>query len=171
MLSVARDITLSKKLRESQSYLSVRDSVTNLLNAAAFRVVVDCWIALAERNQQGFILVFIGLEDIETEVISHGPDAAEAILQIVADSLRASFRKSDVIARVRPDKFAVLALYAIESDAPILENRVKANLDQLLAARPDVPRPRLRVTAAFYDPAMPPSLDALFASVALAHSS
>lgn len=166
MLAIARDITLPKRLHGSQSYLSVRDSVTNLLNAAAFRVVVEHRIAISERTKQGFMLIFVRLEDVESTLLKSGAGAAEMVVTAVADAMRASFRKSDVIARIRPDKFAVVAVYALETDAEVLEARVQSNLARIWEVHPDMPQPRIRVTAAFYDPAMPPSVDALFASVA-----
>ncbi|MGK2934161.1 MAG: PAS domain S-box protein [Gemmatimonadaceae bacterium] len=164
IVAIARDITLTKRLQRRRSYLSVRDRTTNLLNAAAFRVMVDHRIALARRIKKGFLLVFVAVENAGDVLSGGGVDLAEEMLALVAEALRSTFRASDLIGRLAVDKFAVLAVDASEADIEVLEKRFLSHLERLHDPSVDTPWPRVVASAAYYDPALPPSIDALFGS-------
>jgi PAS domain S-box-containing protein/diguanylate cyclase (GGDEF)-like protein len=160
ILAIARDITLRKRLERSQGYLAVRDRSTKLLNAGAFRALVEHRMALARRNGEGFHVLFLRVENMNDTSVVKGPAEAEEMAQHLADALRATFRTSDILARLQPDEFAVVAIEAGPDAARLITDRLQANLDAITRS----PAPRVGVSHAYYDPKFPASVEALFST-------
>jgi len=160
IFAIARDITLRKRLERNQGYLSVRDRSTKLLNAGAFRAFVEHRMSLALRSSQGFHVLFIRIENMHDISSAGGPAAAESMAQHVADALRLTFRTSDILARLQPEEFAVVAIDADEGGAAVLNQRFAENLNRVSRA----PVPLVRVSHAYYDPRFPASVESLFTS-------
>jgi diguanylate cyclase (GGDEF)-like protein len=155
---IARDITLRKNAQITQSFLAVRDRTTRLLNAAGFREVLDHRVELARRSSKGFPLLFITLENLDGILAELGWLEAESVAKAIANLLRRTLRKSDVIARLRPEEFAVIAPEADEDQEEVLGSRIRAQLDSMnhLSARPVI-----RMRSAYYDPQFPVEAEAL----------
>jgi len=163
IFAIARDITLRKRLERNQGYLSVRDRSTKLLNAGAFRAFVEHRMSLALRSSQGFHVLFIRIENMNDISSAGGPAAAEIMAQHVADALRLTFRTSDILARLQPEEFAVVAVDAGGDGAAVLNQRFMENLNRV----PRAPVPLVRVSHAYYDPKFPGSVESLFTSHSL----
>jgi diguanylate cyclase (GGDEF)-like protein len=158
IIALARDITLRKRIERNQGYLSVRDRSTKLLNAGAFRALVEHRMALARRNSDGFHVLFMRVENMNDATATSGPAAAEEMAQHLAEALRATFRTSDILARLQPDEFAVVAIEAGTDAATLLNERLQQNI----RAIGRTPLPLVSVSHAYYDPKFPASVEALF---------
>jgi len=158
IIAIARDITLRKRIERNQGYLSVRDRSTKLLNAGAFRALVEHRMALARRNSDGFHVLFMRVENMNDATATSGPAAAEEMAQHLAEALRATFRTSDILARLQPDEFAVVAIEAGTDAATLLNERLQRNI----RAIGRTPLPLVSVSHAYYDPKFPASVEALF---------
>jgi diguanylate cyclase (GGDEF)-like protein len=93
------------------------DPVTGLLNARAFRDVLEHDWAVAAREQSRLSLVLFTLEDFDSYVEVFGRHAADSCLRRVGQAVRRCMRRaSDVVARLDDSRLVVLA-HASDEDA------------------------------------------------------
>ena len=95
------------RIRHLES-LSVTDELTGLLNRRGFRVELERALARAQRRDETGLLVLFDLDLFKAVNDSYGHPAGDAVLCGVAALLRQRTRKSDCIARIGGDEFAVL---------------------------------------------------------------
>jgi diguanylate cyclase (GGDEF)-like protein len=113
------------RLMSALKSLSLIDELTGLYNRRGFSDIGDQQLKLARRNGRDVTLVYADLDRFRTINDSLGHLVGDRALLKVADILRASFRQSDVLARIGGDQFAVLALEAPGEDAEVLAERVR----------------------------------------------
>lgn len=104
--------------------LSLIDDLTGLYNRRGFGDLGDQYLKLARRTGRALTLVFLDVDRFKTINDTLGHHMGDRALLRMAEMLRASFRSSDLLARIGGDEFAVLAP---ESDEPaeILVARVR----------------------------------------------
>lgn len=104
--------------------LTQRDPVTGLLSAAAFHEAAANML-----SRGGVAIATLELQGLERLVSRHGVESADAALDAVAQSVRASFRSSrDLVARVAPHIIAVAVADATTDEVAV---RVDGALHQL----------------------------------------
>jgi PAS domain S-box-containing protein len=149
ILAVARDVTLRKRLEQAREAVSIRDEATDLLNSTGFQAILEHRISSSRRSGRSFHLFFLRIE-------ASGDDSAAAMERrrnaslAIAELLRSTFRDSDVLARLSADEFGVLA---VESD-PKSGARLSQRLQSSLAKMADLERPAVRISVAYFDPAL-----------------
>jgi diguanylate cyclase (GGDEF)-like protein/PAS domain S-box-containing protein len=94
--------------RAELAKLSITDDLTNLLNPRGFRLLAEHEFAQADRTRSGLVLLFADLDGLKHINDTHGHAVGSRALADAADLLRATFRDSDVLARVGGDEFCVL---------------------------------------------------------------
>jgi two-component system, cell cycle response regulator len=87
------------------------------------------YLKLARRSGRGGTDLYLDLDRFKTINDSLGHHVGDRALLKVADILRASFRRSDMVARVGGDEFAVLALEAAGESAERLVERVRERVE------------------------------------------
>ena len=104
----ARDIT-EIKLTEDQLRESVgRDSLTGLLNHAAFHDAVSQALASGGSASEQVALVLFDLDYLKLINDVHGHQTGDQALRAVADALRATTREADRVGRLGGDEFGAL---------------------------------------------------------------
>ncbi|MEK7160871.1 MAG: diguanylate cyclase [Patescibacteria group bacterium] len=88
----------------------VIDHLTGLYNRRAFFTLANHETETAKRFKRDLFVVFIDVDGLKKVNDNLGHAAGDELLRSVAEILRCTFRKSDVIARVGGDEFSVLAL-------------------------------------------------------------
>jgi diguanylate cyclase (GGDEF)-like protein len=88
--------------------MALEDSLTGLANRHQFQVRGQDLFALARRSGRHLALLNIDLDDFKAINDQYGHEAGDHVLIHVANTLRACFRDSDLIARVGGDEFLVL---------------------------------------------------------------
>jgi diguanylate cyclase (GGDEF)-like protein len=83
------------------------DSLTQLLNARAFRDVSKALARLAARHRRPMALAYIDIDDFKGVNDGEGHSAGDRLLQKVGRVLARSLRSSDVVGRLGGDEFAV----------------------------------------------------------------
>ena len=86
----------------------IRDTLTPLYNRRHFIDILDRWCWRAHRYGGQYGLLFIDVDNLKTINDTHGHSAGDAILISIANALLASVRRSDVVARIGGDEFAIL---------------------------------------------------------------
>ena len=128
-----RSVKASEAERGMLMERATRDSLTGLLNRGAALEALELDLANVRRSQGelALTLFFIDLDDLKMINDSIGHDGGDAAIRAVADSLRASTRASDVIARFGGDEFIVGWLGNSSSNVPEqLARRISAHVAQ-----------------------------------------
>ncbi|HEY0493585.1 MAG TPA: diguanylate cyclase, partial [Candidatus Dormibacteraeota bacterium] len=101
-----RDISERKALEEKLTHQAFHDSLTNLPNRAAFRVVLDH--AVHGEEHRRIAVLFLDLDDFKVVNDTLGHEAGDQLLAAVAKRIEATLRPGDSVARLGGDEFAVL---------------------------------------------------------------
>jgi diguanylate cyclase (GGDEF)-like protein len=110
--------------------LSLIDDLTGLYNRRGFADLGEQHLKLARRQARGVLLVYVDLDRLKTINDTLGHHVGDRALLKVSDMLRDTFRRSDIIARMGGDEFAVLALEATEENEIQLVARLRAKVEQ-----------------------------------------
>ncbi|NJL70479.1 MAG: GGDEF domain-containing protein [Candidatus Competibacteraceae bacterium] len=131
LLSI-RDVTARVRLREQLKTESLVDDLTGLLNRRGFVSLGEHALCLAEREKRGLIVVFIDLDAMKQINDLHGHKEGDNALKAIAEVLRKTFRKSDIVARIGGDEFAVVAHGKNAEDKPQIKRRLFENLERAI---------------------------------------
>ncbi|MDO6693592.1 EAL domain-containing protein [Aliiglaciecola sp. 3_MG-2023] len=93
---------------QSLTTLAYRDSLTGLANRYLFSQLFDHEISQSQRLAKRFAVLFMDLDKFKLVNDNMGHDAGDALLCAVAERLQKSLRRSDLIARMGGDEFAVI---------------------------------------------------------------
>ena len=88
--------------------LTLRDSLTGVLNRRAFLSFADQAIARAERNGSRLVLLYCDLDRFKEINDTLGHNAGDEYLRTFCRRLRSTLRKSDTIGRLEGDEFVIL---------------------------------------------------------------
>lgn len=109
---MAEKINISQKKIMAQTEeimsLAYHDSLTKLPNRMAFLEKLDQELARAARHNEGLGVLYIDLDDFKLINDSFGHDVGDILLREVAERLTQTARRSDTIARLSGDEFAVI---------------------------------------------------------------
>lgn len=108
--------------------LSLIDDLTGLYNRRGFIDLGDQHLKLARRTNRGATLVLADLDDFRGINERLGHHVGDRVLLKVAELMKATFRRSDILARLESDEFGVLALEASGEDAQLLVDRLQDRL-------------------------------------------
>lgn len=97
-----------KQAEEALHQLAHNDSLTGLPNRTLFYDRLDHGLALAQRNQQEFAVMFIDLDHFKEINDTLGHDMGDELLKETANRLLACVRKTDTVARMGGDEFTVI---------------------------------------------------------------
>ncbi len=97
--------------------LADQDSLTPIANRRAFVRELTRFLAFAERYGTPSSLIYLDVNGLKAINDTHGHSAGDAALLRVANTLIANVRRSDVVARMGGDEFAVLLSHADEPTA------------------------------------------------------
>jgi diguanylate cyclase (GGDEF)-like protein/PAS domain S-box-containing protein len=164
ILGNAIDITERKKLEEEIRALSITDQMTGLYNRRGFLTLAEQQLKISDRTRNALLLIFIDLDGMKWINDTLGHKKGDEALVEVADILKKSFRKSDIIARVGGDEFAVLALGAAMEYRNIIQGRVEHYVEIANSHKNRDYRISMSIGIVRYDPDNPRPLDELMTS-------
>ena len=87
---------------------AIRDPMTGLLNRGYFDTLFDYEIERARRYAQRFAVVVVDADHFKKINDRHGHAAGDAVLKVLAKTLSAQLRESDVIVRFGGEEFVLL---------------------------------------------------------------
>ena len=111
--------------------LSLIDGLTELYNRRGFNDLGEQNLKLADRSARSASLIFLDIDRFKTINDTLGHHVGDRALLSVADTLRDTFRRSDLIARMNGDNFAVLAFETSEENADTLVERLRTELTRV----------------------------------------
>lgn len=133
MLSLGFLILIARHIRRMEQEihgLSLRDELTGLYNLRGFRLLAEQALRLAYRSQLPFSILFVDLDGLKDINDSLGHAIGSAFLVETAGLLNATFRETDVIARIGGDEFAVAGQFSRDGFS-IAAQRLKDQAHQI----------------------------------------
>jgi diguanylate cyclase (GGDEF)-like protein len=116
------------RLRSILRDLSLVDDLTGLYNRRGFYGLAEQRLALAKRTGASAFLVFVDVDKLKEINDRFGHTEGSFALCRVAEILRATFRQSDVVARIGGDEFTVFGTDTQPSRADSSIARLRSNL-------------------------------------------
>lgn len=129
------DVTERKQAEKKLIYASSHDPLTGLYNRRYFEHALS---NLEGGSSYPVTVVSMDLDDLKLLNDSLGHQAGDDLLKAHASVLRLSFRKSDVIARVGGDEFAVILQQTDAEEAGVICSRLQSQIDLHNRCRPDL---------------------------------
>jgi len=158
VLSAIRQAIMDRELRS----LALSDDLTSLYNRRAFFALAAQQTKVTRRRGEEFLLFFVDVDNFKEINDRYGHGEGDRALIRVGDSLKRTFRNSDIVARLGGDEFAVLALEASCSDRGAILDRLETHLKESSAVEPRY-RLSLSVGVARFDAKQSASLGDLLA--------
>jgi diguanylate cyclase (GGDEF)-like protein len=118
-------------------------------------------LKIQERTKSGLLLLFADVDNMKTINDNLGHEKGDQALIEIAASFKKVFRKSDIIARVGGDEFAVLGIGASAKDFDIFQRQLKHHLDMYNTMEDRDYNLSVSVGMAYKDPETTVSLDEL----------
>jgi len=106
----------------------LRDPVTNLYTRDGFVTVGSRRFEEAQQNSGSMVLICAVLENLQTLRDAFGPAAADRALRDMAEVLKGSCRRSDVVARLGEAEFAILGVDAAAPSAEVMRKRLEQHV-------------------------------------------
>ncbi len=113
----ASDVTEHRALEDKLRVLSLRDALTGLYNRRGFSLLAEQQLKESRRSRSTLTIVYADVDHLKFINDAFGHSAGDNTLGLCARALQATFRESDVVARIGGDEFVVLA----QADARELE--------------------------------------------------
>ena len=144
------------------SNLALMDELTGLYNRRGFLALADRQLRLARRSDRSLLLFFIDVDGLKEINDFFGHSEGDAALVWTAEALEATFRDSDVIARIGGDEFAALAIEASGQSEGSIRERLTEYLSSVSRKDGDY-RFSVSLGTARFDPWNPVSIRELIA--------
>ena len=109
-LAIARNIAARKEEEELLRSMVHEDELTGLLNRRGFFAMVEQTAPRAQWRDARLLLMYVDVDGLKQVNDRLGHAAGDAVLVAAAETLRATFRAEDVLARIGGDEFVALAL-------------------------------------------------------------
>lgn len=102
------DITQRKFTEERTKELAEKDILTGLANRQAADTLMRDLVQRVHRQQGNFVVMLCDLDRFKYINDTHGHDAGDWVLKVVAERLRKRVRASDLVARLGGDEFFII---------------------------------------------------------------
>ncbi|MCF6807759.1 GGDEF domain-containing protein [Thiotrichales bacterium 19S9-12] len=113
-----------KMLNKELKYLSEHDDLTGLYRKNFFETSVEKALLDTKQNQTKYSILFMDLNHFKQVNDTYGHFAGDLVLKAITDLFKQLFRKTDIIARIGGDEFAVLLSNTDQEDALKISNKL-----------------------------------------------
>ncbi|MDQ7037863.1 MAG: bifunctional diguanylate cyclase/phosphodiesterase [Aquificota bacterium] len=118
-------------------YYATRDPLTGLYNQRVFWEMLSYEVERAKRRGYKFSLLVVDIDNFKLINDTYGHEFGDEVLRRVADTLRDSVRKEDIVARYGGDEFAVILPYSSGEQAVHIADRIVESIGNLKFSSPD----------------------------------
>lgn len=122
------DITARKQFEEALRTLALVDELTGLYNRRGFVTLAERQLSMARRKKLPLVLIAADVDDLKGINDRFGHAVGDQALVAAAGVLRQTYREADIVARLGGDEFTVFPIEASGDSAPLLIERLEANV-------------------------------------------
>lgn len=111
IMAMQHIVDAQKKLYETTNQLtklSSLDALTGVENRLQFEKIIQEKIDYAQHNNTKFALLFINIDNFKSINDNLGYHTGDLLLKAIAERLKSSLQKNDLIARLNGDEFAIV---------------------------------------------------------------
>ena len=155
---VSKDINDLKQMEEKLRNLSLTDELTGLHNRRGFFTMVEPLLKLAKRHKNPAFLLYADLDNLKeiNDVLGH--HEGDQALTDTTSVLKATFRETDIVARIGGDEFVVIPVASNKEKANIVTDRFKENVRVHNEKNKRAYKLSISVGMSCYDPGNPCSI-------------
>lgn len=117
------------KVEAMQLALATTDTLTGLFNRRHFNEISERAVAQARRTKSPCAVALLDIDHFKSFNDTHGHEAGDRVLVSVAQTLGASLRESDVLARWGGEEFVLLMADTEMSGALIMAERIRSAVE------------------------------------------
>jgi len=161
IFSMVEAITERNRLESSLRKMALTDDLTKLYNRRGFFLLGEQYLELSRRLRRKSFLLYIDIDNMKWINDNLGHSEGDRALIEVASILRKTSRKSDVLARIGGDEFALLGLETGSNSYTALIERIREKIEYRNRRRSLPYRLSLSIGIAICDPNNPSSLKTL----------
>lgn len=110
--------------------ISETDAMTRVYNMRAFNAIARRECAVADRYNRTFSLLMVDSDSLKKVNDTHGHEAGDRLIQLVAKSIRDDLRATDVLARYGGDEFMCLLPETGSEGAMTVAERIRKRIEQ-----------------------------------------
>ena len=140
-----RDKEAVVKPAEQFAYEALHDPLTGLYNHSAYKML------LKDADQRNIALLLADVEGYDDIVARHGQDAANQVLELVAEVLKHNFRSVDFVCRIGADEFAVIMTRVNNTMQSLISDKVRRINEMIRDRLGNLPPVALSIGVAFAD--------------------
>ena len=129
---VAYLVAALHKLQREERLAARTDFTTGAINARYFNELLKMEIDRIRRYPHPFTVVFIDIDDFKVVNDLFGHQMGDFVLRAIAAELKSQLRKTDIVARVGGDEFALLLPSTVRSEAEVVLTKVHAHLGEAM---------------------------------------
>jgi diguanylate cyclase (GGDEF)-like protein/PAS domain S-box-containing protein len=126
---VSKNITEFKRMEEELRTLSLTDELTGLYNRRGFITLSEQQLKMAKRLNSGIFMLYADMDHLKEINDTYGHREGDLAIIDAANILKATYRDSDIIARIGGDEFAVFPIGTTESGIDIMTDRLQQKLE------------------------------------------
>ncbi len=133
-IELQHEVALRVKAENQLREISLRDPLTDLYNRRGFMALAEQQWQQAVRDHKAFLVFFLDVDGLKPINDGLGHLQGDQALVETAEALRHVFRKSDILARIGGDEFAVVAVDAQTGHIATYKTRLEAYLKDVNAS-------------------------------------
>jgi diguanylate cyclase (GGDEF)-like protein/PAS domain S-box-containing protein len=163
VVAVHTDITDRKLMEKKLESLSITDELTGLNNRRGFSTFAERLLKLAKRENKGLFMLYGDLDDLKGINDTLGHKEGDNALIDFANILKATYRETDIIARISGDEFAVVPVGTTGDCVEKITARLQEKIVTYNATNDRRYNLSVSVGIAYFDPESPCSIYELLA--------
>ncbi|HEX8118439.1 MAG TPA: sensor domain-containing diguanylate cyclase, partial [Pyrinomonadaceae bacterium] len=118
------------RLFEQMQHQALTDALTGCFNRRFFEIQLERDLHLATRMRQPVSLILLDIDHFKRVNDTHGHDAGDAALRILAGALREEVRGVDTAARYGGEEFAIILPQAGHEGARVVAERLRSRIER-----------------------------------------
>lgn len=147
ILNVVGSVKAIYKYTKDLEYYAVRDPLTGLFNQRVFWELLTYEIGRSQRHgDQPFSIMIIDVDDFKKINDTFGHTFGDQFLQNIAELIRNTARKEDIVARYGGDEFAVILPEAASEHAVAMAKRIGESFQKFSLESPEGVRAKSSVS-------------------------
>jgi diguanylate cyclase (GGDEF)-like protein len=163
IVEVQRDITERRRVEEELRCLSLTDELTGLSNRRGFFNLVEQLLKMARRMNTVIYMLYADVDNLKSINDTYGHHEGDTVLRDIAHLLKATYRESDIVARIGGDEFVVIPVGTSGDDVSKILGRLDTSIEKYYARVSRSYRVSVSVGVTSYDPGRPCTVKELLA--------